>query len=93
LKFDNDTNQEIGDNEGEDPAESRLWSDSNENTFDYQPEVLRLGLAQLGKQLQTTKAPQVTKISRADSDIAHPLLGSSRNPAGAMAPPLLKHKQ
>jgi hypothetical protein len=49
LKFDNDTNQEIGDNEGEDPAESRLWSGSNENNFDYQPEVLRLGLAQLGK--------------------------------------------
>jgi len=54
LKQDDDTNQGISDDKSEDPGESTLLSDIEEDELDHHQEVLHLGQASQDKSLQTT---------------------------------------
>ena len=92
LKQDDDTNQELSDDEREDLEKSTLSSDIEEDELDQQQQVLLLGQVRRDKSFRSTRVPLPTKRSYADTGISHPLLPNSRNPAGAMAPPLLKHQ-
>jgi len=90
LRQDDNTNLEIHNNEGKGTGESPLSSDIEEDNLDYQQVDLLLGKACRNKSLQTTRVPLPKQQSHADTVIAHSLLPSFRNPAGAMAPPLPK---
>jgi len=89
----NDTDQEISDNESDDPGESTLLSDIEEDDLDNQQEVLHLDQARRDKTIQTTRVPLPKKQCRADTVIAHTSLPNLQYPAGAIAPPLLKHQK
>jgi len=93
LKQDDNTDEELSDDESEDPGDSTLLSDIEQDDFDHQRDVLLLGQASRDRSLWTTKVPLPKKQSRADTVIACPLLPNSRNPAWVMAPPLLKHQK
>jgi len=67
---DDDTDQEISQNESEDPAESTLSSDIEEDDLDNQQEVLYLDQARYDKTIRTTRVPLPKKRSRADTVIA-----------------------
>jgi len=93
LKQGDNTNQELSDDESEDPRESTLLSDIEEDYLDHQPQVLLLRQARRDKSLRTTRVPLPKKWSHAKTVIACPPLPNSRNQAGAMAPPLLKRQK
>jgi hypothetical protein len=90
LKQDDGINQKLSDDKSEDPGESTLLSDLKEDDSDYQQEVHLLGLGRWDKSLPTTRIPLQKTQSRSDTVIVHSPLPNSRNPAWAMAPPLLK---
>jgi len=92
MMQDVDTNQDIGNDKQEDTRESTLSTDI-EDKASYNLEVLLLGQAHLDKSLQTLGVLQWTKWSCANIVIAFPLLTNSRNPAVAIAPPLLKPRK
>jgi len=58
---DDDTDQEISDGDGEDPAESTLLLDIEEDDLDNQQEVLHLEQVRRGKRIRTTTVPLQTK--------------------------------
>jgi len=93
LEQDDDTDLEIGDDESEDPGKSTLSSDIEEDNQDHQQEVLLQGQARRDMSLQSTSVPLPKKRSCANTVIARPPLPNSWNPAGAMAPPLLKRQK
>jgi len=90
---DDDTDREISNDESEDPGQSTLSSDIDEDDFDIQQEVLHLDQARRNKTIQTTRVPPPKKRSRADTVIARAPLSNLRHPAGAIAPPLLKRQK
>ena len=90
---DDDTNREISKNECEDLGESTLLSDIEEDNLDNQQEVLHPDQARRDKTITTTRVPPPKKRSHADTVIARTSLLNLRHPAGAMAPPLLKHQK
>jgi hypothetical protein len=90
LKQDDGINQMLSDDKSEDPGESTLLSDLIEDDSDYRQEVLLLGLARWDKSLPTTRIPLQKTQSRSDTVSVRSPLPNSRNPAWAMAPPLLK---
>jgi len=93
MNQDDETDQEIGDDNTEDNADSTCSSDIEDDDLHHQQVVLHLGQACQGKSLLTTRAPLPEKRSRADIVIAPPPLPNSRNLPRAMAPPLLKHQK
>ena len=90
---DNNNNQGIRENESEDLGESTLSSNIEEDDLDDQQEVLRLDQAPRDETIRTTRVPPPRKRCRADTVIARASLPNLRHPAGAMAPPLLKHQK
>jgi len=87
---DDDTNREISNDESEDPGQSTLSSDIEEDDLDIRQEVLHPDQARRDKTIRTTWVPPPKKRSRADTVIARAPLPNLRHPAGAIAPPLLK---
>jgi len=90
LHQDDNTDPEIDEEESEDPGESTSSSNTEDVNLHHEQEVLPRGHARRDKLLRATSVAQPRKRSDADSVIAHPPLPNSRNPAGALAPPLLK---
>ena len=64
-----------------------------EDDLDNQPENLHLDQARRDKTIRTTRVPLPKTRSRADTVIARTSLPNLRHPAGAIAPPLLKHQK
>jgi len=93
MNQDNENDQEIGEDDSEDTAESTLSLDIEEDDLDHQPDVPHLGQVRRDKSLRTTRVPLPKKRSRADTVIARSLLPNSRNLPSAMAPPLLKRQK
>jgi len=92
-KQNNDTDHNISDDGRNDPGESTIWAAIQEDYMAHRNEVLLLGQVRQDKSFPTTRV-QLPKIqSYANNVIAFPLLPSSRNPARAMAPPLLIHQK
>jgi len=87
------TDQELSHDKSQDPGESTLSSNIEEDNLDHQQEVLLLGQVRREKSLRTTMVLLSKNWSRADTVIARPPLPNSRNPAGSMAPPLLKRQK
>jgi hypothetical protein len=90
---DDDTNREISENKSEDLGKSTLSSNIEEDDLDNQQEVLHPDQAHRDKTIRTTRVPPPKKRSCADTVIARTSLPNLRHPAGAMAPPLLKHQK
>ena len=93
LMQDDDTKLEISDDKSEDPGETTISSDINEDYLERLQEILFPSQAHHDKSLQTTRVPLPMKRSHANTVIACPLLPDSRNPAGAMIPRLLKRQK
>jgi len=93
LKQDDDLNQEISDDGSDDPRESIIISDIEINNLDHQQQVLHVGQARRDKSLRTTRDPLPTQWCCTNTVIARPPLPNPRNPAGAMAPPMLKSQK
>jgi len=93
LKQDDNTDQEFNDDKSEEPGESTLSSNIEEDDLYHQQKVLLLGQVHRDKSLRTTRVPLPKKRSSANTVIARPPLPNFLNPAGAMAPPLLKHQK
>ena len=91
-QFDNDTDREISENKCENPGESTLSSDIEEDDLDNQLEVQHLDQERCGKTIQTTRVPLPKKRSRAETVIARTSLPNLRHPARAIAPQLLKRE-
>jgi len=89
---DHDTDGEISNDESEDPGESTLSSDIEEDDVDIRQEVLHQHQVRRDKTIWTTRVPLPKKRSHSDTVIACAPLPNLRHPAGAIAPPLLKHK-
>jgi len=87
---DDDTDREISDDNSEDPGESNLSSDIDEDNLDTKQEVLHLDQACRDRTVRKTKVPLSQKRSRVDTVIARTSLPNLRHPAGAIAPSLLK---
>jgi len=93
VNQDDITDQEISDDKSDYPGESTLLSDLEEEDLDHQQDFLLLGQALRDTSLQTTMVPLPKKRSHADTVTACTPLPNSPNPAGAIAPPLLKHQE
>jgi hypothetical protein len=89
---DNNTDREISENEREDPGESTLSSDIEEDDLGNQKEVLHLDQARRDKTIRTTRVPPPMKRSRADTVLARTSHQNLQHLAGAIAPPLLKRQ-
>ena len=90
---DDDTDQEeISDDNSEDAGESILSSDIEEDDLNNQQEVLHLDQARHDQMIKTARVALPKKRNRADMVIARISLPNLQHPAGAMAPPLLKHQ-
>jgi len=92
-QFAYDTDREISENKSENPGESTLSSDIEEDDLDNQPEFQQLDQERCDKTIQTTRIPLPKKRSRADTVIARTSLPNLRHPARAIAPPLLKREK
>jgi len=68
---DDDTDREITNDKSEDPRESTLLSDIEDDDLDNLQKVLHQDQARHDKTLQTTRVPLPKKRSRADTVIAH----------------------
>jgi len=90
---DDDSDWELSKDKSEDPGESTLSSDIEEDDLDNQQEVLPLDQARRDKSIRTTRVPLPKKRSRADTVIARTSLPNLRRPARAIAPPLLKRQK
>ena len=93
MKQGDDTDQELSDDRSEDAGESTISSDIEEDDLDHQQKVLLPGQVRLDKSLRTPRVPLPKKQSPADTVIARPPVPNYPNPAGAMAPPLLKREK
>jgi len=93
VEEDANTDQEIGDDESENRGQSTILSDIEKDDLDHQLEFLLLGKARRDKSLRTTRVPLSTKWWCADTVIACSPLPNSRNPAGEMASPMLRHRK
>jgi len=89
-QYDDDTHQEISENESEDPGESTLSSDIEEDNLDNRQEVSHSDRARRDKTIGNTRVPLPKEQSRADTVIVLTSLPNLRHPARAIAPPLLK---
>jgi hypothetical protein len=67
---DDDTDREISNDEGEDPGQSTLSSNIEEDDLDIRQDVLRLDQARRNMIIRTTRVPRAKKQSRADTVIA-----------------------
>jgi len=92
-QHDDDTDREISNDESEDPGQSTLSSDIEEDDLDNWQEVLHLYQALQDRTIRTKRVPPPKKRSRADTIIAHTPLQNLPHPVGAIAPPLLKHQK
>jgi len=90
---DDDIDREISNDKSEDPGESTLLSDIEEDDLDMRQEVLHLDQAHRDKTIRTTRVPLPKKRSRADTVIAHAPLPNLQHPVGAIASPWLKHQK
>ena len=90
---DDDTDRDININESEDPGQSTLSSDIEEDDLDIRQEVLHLDQVRHHKTIRTTRVPLPKKWSHADTVIANTPLPNLRHPARGLAPPLLKHQK
>jgi hypothetical protein len=90
---DDDTDRKISNDNCEDPAQSTLSSDIEEDDLDNRQEVLPLDQARHHKTIGTTWVPRPMKRTCADIVIARAQLPNLRHPAGAIAPPLLKRQR
>jgi len=68
---DDDTDWEISEDESEDPGESTLSSDIEEDDLDNQQEVLHLDQVHREKTIRTTRVPLPKKRSGVDTVLAH----------------------
>jgi len=93
MQHDNDTDWEISNNEIEDPEESALSSDIEEDILYNQQEDVYQDQAHRDKTIRITQVPLPKKRSRADTLIARAVLPNLWHPAGAIAPPLLKRQK
>jgi len=87
---DNSTDWVISDNESENPGESTLSSDIEDDDLDNQQEDRHLDQARRNETIQTSMVPLPKKPGHSDTVIACTLLPNLQHPAGAIAPPLLK---
>jgi len=90
---DDDTDWVISEKGSEDPAESTLSSDIEEDDLDNQQEVLHLDQAHRDETIRTTRVPLPMQWSCSDTVIARTSLPNLRHPAGAIAPLLLKRQK
>ena len=91
---DDDTDwDEINEDNSDEAGESTLSSDIEEDDLDNQQEVLHLNQACHDKMIRTTRVPLPKKRNHADTVIAPTSLPNLQHPAGAIAPPLLKHQK
>jgi hypothetical protein len=90
---DDDTDQYISNDESEDPGQSTLSSDIEEDDLDIRQEVLHLDQPRRDKTIRTTRVQPPKKRSRADTVIACAPLPNLRHLAGAIPPPLLKRQK
>jgi hypothetical protein len=90
---DDDPDLEISNDEGEDPGQSTLSSDVEEDDFDIRQAVLHLDQARHDKTIRTTRVPPPKKRSRSNTFIAPPPLPILGHPAGVIAPPLRKRQK
>jgi len=90
MQDDDDADREISHDRSEDPGESTLSSDIEEDDLDIRQQVLHLDQVHHDKTIRTTRVPLPKKQSCAENVIAHAPLPNLRHPAGAIAPPLLK---
>jgi len=90
---DNTDREETIDDNSEDPGESTLSSDIEEDELDNQQQVLHLHQVHHDTIIRTTRVPLPKKWNRADTVIARTSLPNLQHPAGAMAPPLLKRQK
>jgi hypothetical protein len=67
---DDNTDQEISNDESQDPAESTLSSDIEQDVMGIWQEILHLELAHREKTIQSTMVPLPTTRSRANTIIA-----------------------
>jgi hypothetical protein len=89
---DDDTDREISKDESEDPGESPMSSDIEEDNLDIRPEVVHQDQVRRDETLRTTRVPLPKKRSRADTVIARTPLPNLRHPARVIALPLLKRQ-
>jgi hypothetical protein len=93
MMQDDDTDQDIGDDEGEgereDTGETTLSSDIDKDNLDHPQMVLLRGQARREKSSRTTWVPLPKTPSRADTVIERPLLPNSRESPGSIGPPPL----
>jgi len=92
LKQDDDPDQELIDDESDGSGESPLSSEIAGDDLYHLQKVLLLRQVGQDKSLRNGRVPLLKKRSPADTVIALPPHPNSRNPAAAMAPPLLKHQ-
>jgi len=90
---DDDTDREIRNEQSQDPCESTLSSEIEEDDLDIQQEVLHLDQARRDKTIRTTKVPLPKKRSRADTVIPRTPLQNRQHPVTAIALPLLERQK
>jgi len=81
---------EISNDKCEDPAESTVSSDIEEDDLDIRQEVLHLDQGRRDYTIRTTRVPLPKKQSHADTVIGRAPLPNLPHPGGAIASPLLK---
>jgi hypothetical protein len=87
---DDDVDREISNQESQDPAESTMLSNIEEDDLDIRQEVLHLDQACRNKTIRITRVLLPKNRSYAENVIANAPLPNLRHPAGAIVPPLLK---
>jgi len=90
---DDNTDREIIENESEYPSESKVSSDTEEDTLDTLQNVLHLDQAHRDKRIHSTRIPLPKIRSRGDTGITHTSLPHLWHPARAIAPPFLKRQK
>jgi hypothetical protein len=94
MKQDDDnTDREISNDESDDPGQSTLSADIEEDDLDIRQEVLHLDQARRDQTIRTSRVPPPKKRSRADTVMARAPLPNLQHPAGAIAAPLLKQEK
>jgi len=90
MKQIDDMDEEIGDDENSNTEESILSLDINQDILNQSLDFLLLDEPHNDNTVWTTGVPLPKISTHGDTVIAHAPLQNSRNPAGAIAPPLLK---
>jgi len=93
VNEDNNTNKEFSDDESGDLQESSFSFHIEDDDLDAKQQALIPGEACWQMSFRTTRVPLPKKQSHTGCVIGRPPLTHSQNPAGAMAPSLLKRQQ